>query len=96
MTLNHTPGPWKTVFRPKRKHYIVYHENTAHSGVNIVTKAESEADAKLIAASPDLLQASIDAVWLLRANKMTSSGAYMMLVVAIEKATGLHIDAILK
>lgn len=90
MKLKHTPGPWKA-----KAGYILGADGYPVANVTYVSKIDG-INKKLIIAAPDLLQASIDAVWLLRANKMTSSGAYMMLVVAIEKATGLHIDAILK
>lgn len=88
----HTPGPW--VYNPETNevrtlngYYIAY------ADVDTPGYAEQEiANAKLIAAAPDLLECAIDAIELLRANKMTSAGTFMNLAVVVEKATGIKID----
>lgn len=88
----HTPGPWvynqeTNEVRALNWYYIAYADTGAPE------YAEQEmANAKLIAAAPDLLECAVDAIELLRANKMTSAGTFMNLVVAVEKATGIKID----
>lgn len=53
----HTPGPWE---QDKHQWYFVINRegrNIASVGHSTLTRAETEANARLIAASPDLLKA---------------------------------------
>ena len=53
MTTQHTPGPWHVEPAPNRVHFAVRSE-----GVHVVTGwREGAANARLIAAAPDLLHA---------------------------------------
>lgn len=53
-TQKHTPGPWK--FGNAHSTYFVYHGNQPHARV-ARTYTANNADAKLIAAAPELLEA---------------------------------------
>jgi hypothetical protein len=56
----HTPGPWGRNIRPVSKYPIVYAGRNTHIA-RVITdgleEAEAEANADLIAAAPDLLEA---------------------------------------
>ena len=53
MTKQHTPGPWHVEPAPNRVHFAVRND-----GVHVVTGwREGAANARLIAAAPDLLEA---------------------------------------
>ena len=51
MNTTHTPGPWQ-----QGDGYNA-HTTTVHIKSTLIAKAETEADARLIAAAPDLLEA---------------------------------------
>lgn len=78
MSNKHTPGPWQL-------HYDVSDFSvTANDGEERVSYVGSEANAKLIAAAPELLEACIKA----RSAFLTSEPEYDLLTEVIEKATG--------
>lgn len=92
----HTPGPWEAVFNDSGDHgthYIVcesgvigyWHGHKSHHTDNFWRI--SEADARLIAAAPELLEACIKArEWL---DGWASADPYIgVLETAIAKATG--------
>jgi len=69
MKTTHTPGPWHS-FRQGTKHFIsqacdeqfrfataIVYEQTYHPYGIAATRAKAEANARLIAAAPDLLEA---------------------------------------
>lgn len=56
MNTQHTPGPWQ-----QGDGYNA-HATTVHIKSTLIAKAETEADARLIAAAPDLLAALARAV----------------------------------
>ena len=52
--MSHTPKPWKIAYDDEMGHYRIVHDGwTIADGIT----AESEANARLIAAAPDLLEA---------------------------------------
>lgn len=80
-TSKHTKGPWK--FSGRQMHedfYLVEEEN----GMWNIARVEGEANARLIAAAPDLLEAAEFALNFLTVDKM----AYNKLKEAINKAKG--------
>lgn len=107
--LKHTPGPWvkdyghteghiKTLHNPKvhTKTVIKYRYNMCEE---ILTEEEIEANARLIAAAPEMLEA------LINVKKYGCSGYidgskpdiefWFKINMAIEKATGLTIEEVL-
>lgn len=89
MTVKHTPGPWGVY--PDCPNTMVYCDDKAGSRVadcssetTDLSKEEKEANAKLIAAAPELLEACIKA----RSAFLTSEPEYDLLTEVIEKATG--------
>lgn len=93
--LNHTPGPWKCDDK-----YTIYADSTGWTLADTWTRnvnkpechAERWANARLIAAAPEMLDALIGAV-----NLSTRDGwLCKMFSPVIEKATGKSIEEILK
>jgi len=87
-----TPGPWfvapsGTTVHDKR---VWFDEHGARCGdtPNICIDAETPANARLIAAAPDLLEALIATSAVLAALGQTMGGAYEQARAAIAKATG--------
>lgn len=79
----HTPGPW-VVFRPKdgtRKTYCLFNDPKSHS--------EAEANARLIAAAPDLLAALMELIAAVDSNNCEAAGTsrWPEVHAAIAKAT---------
>jgi hypothetical protein len=96
-TAKHTPGPWKiTKVMELRKatHYAVKHnDGTGSFSTEVVAQCEKEANARLIAAAPDLLAAANAGLFLadtlanLQGNQEAAKIA-SVLRAAITKATG--------
>ena len=84
MSAKHTPGPWVV----KADEEIVY--GTSHEGEHIVVVYElntNEADARLIAAAPDLLEALQRCVDHLEYTELGRQ-AFTAAKAAIDRATG--------
>jgi hypothetical protein len=96
--LQHTPGPWKyTVSKIHHRHQI----SDSKCGGQICLmwnrgKDITEANARLIAAAPDMLEALIWFVRRVRNGEVHSKRTYARYVEIIEKATGMSIEEILK
>ena len=63
--MNHTPGPWH--IRHNRVTVAVLADNGDYVTENVRSHGNQEADARLIAAAPDLLEAAIAARGLIEA-----------------------------
>ena len=98
--LKHTPGPWskdyghteghiKTLHNPKvhTKTVIKYRYNMCEE---ILTEEEIEANARLIAAAPEMLEALINAYCNM------DSGNFEEIESVVKKATGLDITKVLE
>lgn len=94
----HTPGPWAThgsgncpcgmVFGPDGN-VLVHHAVTHEWADFIPVEAQQIANARLIAAAPELLEACKALLALYQANGMPNSGgSYEMAKAAIAKAEG--------
>ena len=60
MATEHTSGPWGRNIKPARKYSTIYagrNTHVAHLETNGLADAEIEANANLIAAAPELLEA---------------------------------------
>ena len=57
MTAKHTPGPWHIGMKPGPMIYGEHGEQVADMVVSMINIVEHSANARLIAAAPDLLQA---------------------------------------
>lgn len=103
--LQHTPGPWdkdyngtighiKTLCKPDvhTKTIIKYRYNMCEE---ILTEEEIEANARLIAAAPEMLEALIWFVRRVRNGEVHSKRTYARYVEIIEKATGMSIEEVL-
>ncbi len=85
----HTPGPWSV------GNYI-FHASAYSEGVRpvhakkrgLIASAKREADARLIAAAPELLEALETCEAFLLSAGLASSDAYSEVCAAIAKATG--------
>ncbi len=99
----HTPGPWKTAARIRggcwtdiiasRRH--VAEVSSISNLTNHAEYVEQEANARLIAASPDLLKACKDLLTAISIDKRTREGDYghdrERVRVAIAKAEGREV-----
>ena len=58
----HTPGPWSLTYLPQHRYRITYGEHTTICDVALwmADYGEQEANARLITAAPDLLEALIE------------------------------------
>lgn len=55
---SHTPGPWiVSRFSPLRRGWTAVHGDPEQDGWTLVAEAQTERDARLIAAAPDMLAA---------------------------------------
>ncbi len=92
MTAMHTPGPWHA--DPTKSFYVFAHGSLAEqAGVEngpFICNASTQANARLIAAAPDLLAAAQDALRNLRPLAVHPSH-YAALENAIAKATGADV-----
>ena len=96
--LKHTPGPWQyeiTDETPNRLDIII---QASVGGKDIgwnytIPDGEGEANARLIAAAPEMLEALIDAYLIFDGLNFEGVGNIKE---SIEKATGLPIEEILK
>lgn len=64
MKPKHTPGPWYVVYSPKKRPGTFIRDRVDHLEISYCNSAETsrpEADARLIAAAPDML-AGLEAV----------------------------------
>ena len=97
---NHTPGPWILVLDNHPNHRSIYVRTDSHGGniAKVVATRDSsndatwsqsrvEANARLIAAAPDLL-AALERVTLQLAHEHTNDEAWVEARAAIAKATG--------
>lgn len=86
MSAQHTPGPWSVERHPHSGHPLVAGEGeyvVADCGNGEIETASEEANARLIAAAPELLEALISLRDFLRGNGTKSARADA----AISKAT---------
>lgn len=90
MSTQHTPGPWVAIARTNAYIDIEAPEEHGYSAKNIASVSinNHKANAHLIAAAPDLLEALYAAGDLLYRMGMQSSDAYQKIDAAIAKATG--------
>ena len=90
MTTKHTPGPWTCNANYSTQHYMVWDADGNYHQMRDEV-AEMDANARLIAAAPDLLLFSRDIVAAIK-NEFSSSHALMeyaaRLEDAIARATG--------
>jgi hypothetical protein len=95
----HTPGPWSvgpTHHESEGKSWLFYSHQTHILAPNGLTdlaiveagEEEGQANARLIAAAPDLLAACQDIEIALADTKFASSPLYKQMLAAIEKAVG--------
>ena len=94
MTTQHTPGPWNHAadsLRPGR--YSIYHNGPiAHCGDTTAEPGDGLANARLIAAAPDLLNACRQAAdWIDRHRVSGALGVYDLARAAIAKAEGRNL-----
>lgn len=89
MSTQHTPGPWVAVARTNAYIEIEAPNQPGYSAKKVATASltNHEANARLIAAAPDLLEALNAAEALLHSLGMQSSDAYQEIDAAIAKAT---------
>jgi hypothetical protein len=94
--LQHTPGPWKyTISKNSGRHQI----SDAKCGGQVCAiwsrgKDITEANARLIAAAPDMLEALISVYQIYIDRDICCDNEFIKSV--IEKATGMSIEEILK
>lgn len=101
--LKHTPGPWavdyngtighiKTLCNPEEhtKTVIKYRYNLCEE---ILTEEEIQANARLIAAAPEMLEALVDVYGLYLRHDICCDNENIKRI--IEKATGLSIEEVL-
>lgn len=92
----HTPGPWQSCPHPaddrERFSHWVCEENDPGHNIGIClceTRPDSEANACLIAAAPDMLAALQRAIWFDHPSEMEEPGGlFHDIRAAIAKATG--------
>lgn len=83
--MSHTPGPWIGMEASENTHYDICQ---LEGGVNIAEGIKTLANARLIAASPDLLEACNYAVAALREHGYKHIYGLYEMEAAIAKATG--------
>jgi hypothetical protein len=102
---NHTPGPWKVVHSESKPAFNVV--GAIWGGKYKIARCpyvpnmpepdysdEALANARLISAAPELLQACIDFVRKVDAGQAKSTNSYNQMQAAIFKATGIAINDI--
>jgi hypothetical protein len=89
----HTPGPWKFELAPSGGFDIEKDPNDLGRYMVIATRnsnpkraAEMHANARLIAAAPDLLDALRSVELMMREHGMTTHGAHAQVCAALKKA----------
>lgn len=90
MSNTYTPGPWKAEKWHKGNGFAVY-ANTEREPIWIVDCIEYEANANLIAAAPELLEAAeflLNTTRMITENDNIIKGARTMLIKALNKARG--------
>jgi hypothetical protein len=94
--LKHTPGPWKSYnTEPVETELdIVIESQFSTIGWLYSGKENSEANARLIAAAPDMLEALISVYQIYIDRDICCDNEFIKSV--IEKATGMSIEEILK
>lgn len=97
--MSHTPGPWRLI-PPEEGHHTPLVQRGTEGGFSVlgVSRDRELADARLIAAAPDLLAALIEAEFIVKSaatkEKITNSldgtarHAYANIKAAIKKARG--------
>lgn len=91
--MKHTPGPWHTNKPVESNGYVWVNPIDGVCGEiatawPITTNGEAEANARLIAAAPDLLNSAVMALECLRQRGLDSGQVGASLEIAIAKATG--------
>ena len=101
MKLEHTPGPWKVdnahisgCINAGGKHVALANFNNSVAPETRVSENEHNANARLIAAAPEMLDALISIVKLHTLPDKTKE--IDIAIEAIEKATGKPIDEVIK
>ena len=92
--LDHTPGPWKVVSSGRKYHWPIIEIGKVEVIIN--TEKHCEANARLIAHAPDMLD---DMIWFVkrcRAGEVRSVKTQARFIERIESATGKTIEEILK
>ena len=93
----HTPGPWRITRSPKpqastdRRDWpqLIHYNDGKYEGVLAIVQTDrAEANARLIAAAPDLLEAAANAVNAFDSDDGGLPKAIDLLESAIKKATG--------
>jgi hypothetical protein len=91
MTTAHTPGPWHIGMKPGPMIYGSDSSQVADLRGDLLDRGEAQANARLIAAAPDLLAAISRAVEFMRANYSDEDMPDILPAAraAIAKATGV-------
>ncbi len=87
--LKHTPGPWEMPGQDGGDYVVCTHRSRGKR--RSVAHIYNEADARLIAAAPDMLIELIDCYTAMKANYMSVETTKQI----IERATGQSIDEIM-
>ena len=89
MTTKHTPGPWTCNANYGTQHYMVWDaDGNYHEMRDDVASPEMDANARLIAAAPDLLAPLKELLWgASRTSDGDYSNAFTAAREAIDKAT---------
>lgn len=102
--LQHTPGPWKVGVDRVDKNTLVMDDNNIGIASVVEWPNEAEANARLIAAAPRMLEALIGAIEIIKiwhgeeAFQIYLKNAPEMkpIISSIERATGLSIEEVLR
>lgn len=88
----HTPGPWKIIDTTRCNGYEIFRigvgNNVGGSWAESITSGDRDANARLIAAAPDLLESLRFVCSACRAHDEDATVAFARALAAIAKATG--------
>jgi hypothetical protein len=89
MNTNHTPAPWQYLIADRG--YIITNEDSSYDIAvvrNVAQRFDNEANARVMAASPDLLEAAMVIERAIKNNEPFTRQEHEKLKAAIAKATG--------